>query len=567
VIRGVDEGKQFELSGATVTVGRHSANAVSLHDTQVSRRHMELRAGPTGYELLDLGSGNGTLLNGQPIRHAQLRSGDTIALGQTVLMFTAGRNEGSDAGNELTERVRLQARPEQDLTSAIVKTVAADAGSQILSRPAAATDWLRARLAGLAALYETAEAVSHILDVDQLLGTVMDLVFKSVEADHGCFMLRDSDGRLVPKAVRYRQGVNRQEELAVSRTVVEHVIKEKQGVLVSDVHTDDRFRAVESLHRHNIREAICVPMKGRREVVGVLFLDTQSTLKQTITRGLDASKFTEDHLHLASAIAHQAAIAVEESRYHEALVNAERLAAVGQTIAALSHHIKNIMQGVRFGADMVRSALKDSDREMLTKGWKLVERNQGRIDDLILDMLSYSKEREPAVEPTDLNRLCEDVLDVIRGRAKDRGIAIDWRPGAGVSAVPCDPEGIHRAVLNLVTNALDALDDRMNGKLAVQALLEPDGNWAKVIVLDNGPGIPAEKQEDIFKPFVSTKGSRGTGLGLPVSRKVVREHGGDILVHSVVDKGSKFTIRLPMRSAFAAEPGTPQLGPPPTDLE
>jgi signal transduction histidine kinase len=568
VIRGVDEGKQFELRGGPVTVGRHSANAVSLHDTQVSRRHLEIRPSPTGHELLDLGSGNGTLLNGQPVRSAPLRSGDTIALGQTVMMFTAGREDQPDAANDLTERVRLQARPEQDIASAIVRTVAADAGSQILSRPAAATDWLRIRLASLAALYETADAVSHILDVEQLLSTVMDLVFKSVQADHGCFMLRDENGRLVPKAVRYREGINRQEELAVSRTVVEYVLKERQGVLVSDVHTDDRFRGVESLHRHNIREAVCVPMKGRREVVGVLFLDTQSTLQQVVKRGLEATKFTEDHLHLASAIAHQAAIAVEESRYHQALLNAERLAAVGQTIAALSHHIKNIMQGVRFGADMVRTAIKDDDKDLLGKGWRLVERNQGRIDELILDMLSYSKEREPAVEPTDLNKLCEDVLEMVRGRATERGVALEWRPGPGVSAVPCDPDGIHRAVLNLVSNALDALDDRPNPKLAVQALLEADGAWAKVIVLDNGPGIPAEKAEDIFRPFVSTKGSRGTGLGLPVSRKIVREHGGDILVQSVPDKGSKFTVRLPMKSAGDALAGTgthPPLTPPPEE--
>ncbi len=553
VIRGVDEGKQFELTGATVTIGRHSANAVSLHDTQVSRRHLEVRAGAHGYELVDLGSGNGTLLNGQPVQVAPLRSGDAITIGQSVLMFTVGRNEMPALGNELTERVRLRAQPDQDLNSAIVRTVAADAGSQILARPSVATDWVRTRLASLAALYETAEVVSHILDVDQLLDAVMDLVFKSVDADHGCFMVRDESGRLVPKAVRYREGTNRQEELAVSHTIVDHVIKEKQGVLVSDVHNDDRFSGVESLHRHNIREAICVPMKGRREVVGVLFLDTQSTLKQFVTRGLETGKFTEDHLHLASAIAHQAAIAVEESRYHEALVNAERLAAVGQTIAALSHHIKNIMQGVRFGADMVRTAIKESDTDLLGKGWKLVERNQSRIDELILDMLSYSKEREPAVEPTDLNKLCEDVLEIIRGRATDRGVAIEWRPGVGVSVVPCDTEGIHRAALNLVSNAIDALEDHPNAKLSVQAILEPDGTWAKIIVMDNGPGIPTDKLEDIFRPFVSTKGSRGTGLGLPVSRKIVREHGGDILVQSVIDKGSKFTIRLPMKSAFTGD--------------
>ncbi len=569
VLRGVDEGKQFDLNGSPITVGRHSSNEVALHDTQVSRRHLELRAVGSGYQLFDLGSGNGTLLNGRITHEAPLRSGDTIAIGQSVMMYTAARNDSADAGNDLTERVRLVPNVgDPNFPSAVVRTISPDIGSQILSKPnTASTDWLRTRLASLAALYETAEAVSHILDVDQLLATVMDLVLRSVNADHGCFMLRTEAGLLVPKAVRYRDGVNRAEELAVSRTIVDQVLKDGQGVLVSDVQADSRFRGVESLHKHNIREAICVPMKGRREPVGVLFLDTQSTLKQFVSKGQESGKFTEDHLTLASAIAHQAAIAVEESRYHQALVNAERLAAVGQTIAAMSHHIKNIMQSVRFGADMVRTALKEDDRDLLGKGWKMVERNQGRIDELILDMLSYSKEREPAVEPTDLNKLCEEVVELVRGRAEARGVVVEWRPGTGVAAVPCDPDGIYRAVLNIISNAVDAVEDRPNPKVAVQAILEAPGDWAKVIVVDNGPGIPSEILEEIFKPFVSTKGSRGTGLGLPVSRKILREHGGDIHVQSVMEKGSKFSLRIPMKSAFAgdASGGTvphPSLKPP-----
>ena len=156
-------------------------------------------------------------------------------------MFTAGRQRRPGAGNELTERVRLSAaRPEQDVPVGHRPDRRAPTPAARSSRaPRPATDWLRTRLASLAALYETAEAVSHILDVDQLLATVMDLVLQSVDADHGCFMLRDEDGELVPKAVRYRDGVNRQEELAVSRTIVDHVLKEGQGVLVSDVHADD----------------------------------------------------------------------------------------------------------------------------------------------------------------------------------------------------------------------------------------------------------------------------------------------------------------------------------------
>jgi len=571
VTRGVDEGKQFDLNGPVISVGRHSSNSVALHDTQVSRRHLELRAlAGGGYKLIDLGSGNGTLLNGQAVQEAVLRSGDTITIGQSVLMYTVARSDPPDHGNDLTERVRLVSNPgSSSFPSGIVRSVSADLGSQILARPTTAgSDWLRTRLASLAALYETAEAVSHILDVDQLLAKVMDLVLKSIEADHGCFMLRDERGVLVPRLARYRDGVNRTDEFAVSRTVVDHVLKEGQGVLVSDVFADSRFRTVESLHKHNIREAICVPLRGRRETVGVLFLDTQLSLKLFANRGLETGKFTEDHLHLASAIAHQAAIAIEESRYHQALVNAERLAAVGQTIAAMSHHIKNIMQGVRFGADMVRAALKQRDIELLEKGWRLVERNQERIDQLILDMLSYSKEREPAVEPTNLNQLCEDALELVRGRAGERGVTIEWRPGPGVEAVPCDPEGIHRAVLNILSNAIDAVEERPGARVAVQTLLEPSGDWAKIIVVDNGPGIPPENLEQVFKPFFSTKASRGTGLGLPVSRKILREHGGDILLQSVLDKGSKFTLLIPMKSAFAHDSaaGTPvSPSPPPSE--
>jgi len=122
-----------------------------------------------------------------------------------------------------------------------------------------------------------------------------------------------------------------------------------------------------------------------------------------------------------------------------------------------------------------------------------------------------------------------------------------------VRTVPCDPDGIHRAVLNILSNALDAVEDRPTPKVGMQVLLEPEGNWVKVIVVDNGAGIPDDKAEDIFKPFVSTKGARGTGLGLPVSRKILREHGGDIVVQSIPDKGSKFTLRIPMKSAFTGD--------------
>ena len=555
VIKGADEGKQFDVSAEVVGIGRDRTNPICLHDTEVSRRHAELVVQRNGtYRIRDVGSANGTLVNTKPVQEAQLQPGDHVQIGQTILVYSVGRTE-SPANSDLADRIRMVARQDLELSSAIIKTIGENEGSQILARPEqAGTQWLKSRLANLAVMYDTIQAVSHILDLDQLLERIMELVFRCVEADHGCIMLRDPDsGEFEPKAVRYREGVNRHEKIAISRTIMEYVLEERQGVLVADASKDDRFNTGQSILRFNIREVICVPMKGRHETLGVLFLDTQSNAKDVVSRGKETGKLNEDHLALAIAIAHQAALAVEETRYHQALVNAERLAAIGQTIAALSHSIKNIMQGVQFGSDLVRTGLTDMDENLIRKGWKLVEKNQGKIHHLVNDMLSYSKEREPIIEMIDLNKQVEDVLEVVSGRAEEGKVKLDWRPAKSLPPVPADTQGIHHALLNIVSNALDAVDGRPNPYVAVQTLLEPDGNWVKIVVLDHGVGIPEERLADLFKPFVSTKGAKGTGLGLAVSRKILREHGGDITVQSQVGTGSKFTLRLPMKSPFAPD--------------
>lgn len=571
IIAGPNTGQSFELTGATITVGRHSSNPIPLQDNRVSRRHMELRITSTrGYQLYDLESGNGTIVNGRTVRVIDLRHGDRIEIGDTVLRYELNTNSAQTAASpteDRTERLRLIVQPGTELPSAILRSVAAEAGSEMLRRPqSATTDWLKTRLANLAVLYEAANAVSAILDVDELLGRVVDLILNSTDADHGCVLLRDPEtGELTPKTVRSRKPAQDTGEFVISRTVADYVLRERQGILTADATSDERFRGGESVTRHRLREIICVPMTGRHETVGVLFLDTQEPLVHSdstqIHRTPEGMRFSEDHLRLAVAVAHQAALAVEETRYYQAMVQSERLAAVGQTIAALSHHIKNIMQGVRFGSDMVRMGLDGDDQELIRKGWRLVEKNQVKIDELILDMLSYSKEREPGFEPTAINEIVADVLEVVRGRAADAKVELTWTP-APLPIIHSDPEGIHRALLNVVSNAVDATEGRTPARVAVSTRLASDGPFAEIIVTDTGGGIPPDKLKQIFKPFVSTKGARGTGLGLSVSRKTLREHGGDVLVDNAVGDGATFTIRLPLQAPQLAQTPSPAQRPP-----
>src|SRR4029077_551781 len=175
-------------------------------------------------------------------------------------------------------------------------------------------------------------------------------------------------------------------------------------------------------------------MQGRYDVVGVIYIDTSLTPQRMIQQG-SANKFTQEHLKLMIAIAHQAALAVEDTSYYKAMVQAERLAAGGQTSASLSHHIKNILQGVRGGSYLIELGMKDHARAVaadavdvpaaqkavstMRKGWNIVERNQERISTLVMDMLTFSKEREPIPEPANLNEVTGDIVELMKARAQD----------------------------------------------------------------------------------------------------------------------------------------------------
>ena len=569
VIKGADEGRQIELADKVVSVGRDGTNHLRLHDTEVSRRHAEFRRKDDGYALVDIGSANGTFVNNQKIAEATLQPGDHIGFGQTVLVYsTGGGNTDAPApASDLAEKISLITRPDLDISSAIVKSISDAEGSRLLSKPGEASPWLRNALADLAVMYEASQAISHILDLNELLDRILELVFRSAPADRGCVVLTTETGDLAPKAVRWRKVAERQEVFQLSRTIVDHVLKERQGVLVSDAAQDERFNTGQSILRFGIREVICVPMKGRHETLGVMYLDTQTTAREIAKQKTALGKFTEDHLALAIAVAHQAALAVEETRYHQAMLQAERLAAIGQTIAALSHHIKNILQGLRSGSEILKMGLDERNDKLIQQGWRVAEKNQSRIYDLVMDMLSYSKDRVPAVEPTNINETVKDIAELMQPRAQEMQATLEVKLGENVPIVPVDPEGLHRALLNIVGNAIDAVEGRPEPKVTVGT--RADASWVRIIVIDNGAGIPPKQLQEIFKPFVSTKGSRGTGLGLPVSKKILREHGGDLLVQSQVGAGSKFTLRLPIKSPltqdFAATVGELPVFPPPEE--
>lgn len=560
VIKGRDQGTRIRLDGTTVTLGRGVSNAIQLHDTEISREHAEFRRRGEAFIIRDLGSSNGTFVNGEPVTEHELKSGDQLQLGRTVLLYT-GVTEGRI--EDLADKINIVSRHEEGDASRIVHAMPQSEGSEILSPPENETSspWLARARSNLQIMYRTALAVSHTLDIDQLLARIMEMIFEWVDADRGCIMLKELEtGQLVPKVRRHRNGLHSEERITISQTILDYVVDRNEGVLTSNARDDDRWDAAKSILRMGVREAICVPMQGRYDVVGVIYIDTLVTPQRMLQQG-SPNKFTQEHLKLMIAIAHQAALAVEDTTYYKQMVQAERLAAVGQTIASLSHHIKNILQGVRGGSYLIEMGMKDHAKAIasgevsveaaekavgiMRKGWGIVEKNQERISTLVMDMLTFSKEREPVPEPANLNELVCDVVELMKARAAEEHVELVWLPAPSMPTLMFDPEALHRAVLNVVTNAVDACHDRTEGRVEVTTQYNQAEKMARVAVVDNGSGIEEEDLEKIFAVFVSRKGGRGTGLGLPVSQKILEEHGGRIRVESKPNQGSRFTLEFP----------------------
>ena len=575
VIQGRDQGTRFHLEESVHSIGRTQNNSVRLHDTEVSRAHAELIRRGDSYVIRDLGSSNGTFVNGQPATEQELVSGDQIQFGKSLLLYT-GFTESTQ--EDIADKVDIVPRAHSKDGSRIVAALSQSEGSEWLLPDAedSSSPYLARARSNLQIMYRTALAVSHTMDIDQLLARIMDMIFEWVDADRGCIMLKDSETeKLVPKVRRHRRGIRTDEKITISKTILDYVVDRNEGVLTSDARDDKRWDPAKSILKLGVREAICVPMQGRYDVVGVIYIDTSITPQRMLMNEGKVDQFTEEHLRLMIAIAHQAALAVEDTSYYTAMVQAERLAAVGQTIASLSHHIKNILQGVRGGSYLIELGLGDHGQassetdsekasaavDTIRKGWNIVERNQERISSLVMDMLTFSKEREPEPKPSNLNSITEEVVELMQSRAEEHGVTIHWTPADEMPTLLFDPEAMNSALLNVLTNAIDACDEAEEGKVTVHSEFDAEKKLARVVIEDNGAGIAPEDLDAIFNVFVSRKGGRGTGLGLTVSRKILEEHGGQIRVTSEPGKGSCFTLEFPSHQPAPKKEQPPQSHP------
>ena len=392
-------------------------------------------------------------------------------------------------------------------------------------------------------LYRIERFMASMSDLDELLAVIIREAALATNAVSSSLALYDERADELQFCVargkddeREFEGKLKRVRIPMGSGVIGWCATRREPLNIKDAYSDDRFnKEVDKKTGFVTKTILAIPMVRRDRLIGVV----EAVNKQ------DDDVFSEHDEQVLSVLAAQAALVIENARLHEENIQQARLSALGQGIAGAAHCIKNILNGIQGGGYVLDLGIKREDMGKISKGWDILSRNTGIMKDLVLDMLAYSRPREPEYEPSDPNKVCGDVAHLMEEKGREKNVEVSLALDDNIGEIVLDPKGIFRCVLNLVGNAVDACDKEA-GSVRLGTRLIPEEKRLEIAVADNGCGIDEEGQKKLFTVFFSTKGSKGTGLGLAVTQKIIREHGGDIRVESELDVGTTFIIDLPL---------------------
>ncbi len=387
-------------------------------------------------------------------------------------------------------------------------------------------------------IYNVNSFIASIMDLNKLLSLIMEESKKVMNAEASSLMLYDeqSDDLYFEVALGDRGDAVKEVRLKMNEGIAGSAAKCRCPINVPDVKRDKRFyKLADKQSKFITKSILAVPLLRGDKLIGVL----------EVLNKVDGGSFTDEDVKLMQVLADQAAITIENAKLVEENLKATRLAAIGQAIAGTAHYIKNILAGVQGSMSLIDMGIDKDNYEMIKNAWPICKRSNLKITKLVRDMLTYSKDRKPVKSPTKICDIIDEICELLKERAKQADVLIVKEYNDNEKEVHLDAGAICDAILNLVSNSIDA-NNKENGCVKISTELLDGEGQIKIIIADNGCGIPQDILKKIFDPFFSTKGSKGTGLGLAVTKKVIEEHSGKLEVESTPDVGTSFYITLPI---------------------
>ncbi|MCS6803888.1 MAG: ATP-binding protein [Acidobacteriota bacterium] len=274
-------------------------------------------------------------------------------------------------------------------------------------------------------------------------------------------------------------------------------------------------------------------------------------LRVTVSPLLDDQQQVIGSVHVVSDI-------TEHVMLERRIARAEQLALIGELAAGLAHEVKNPLAGIKGALEIVLENLPEGDANRAVLKHVLDETM--RVNRVISDLLDYARPHTASNTRTNLNQLIEHAITMTQMQVADGHVEIEFRQDPHLPTVMVDPDEMQKVILNLLLNAVHAVQGKSKGRIIVTTSFDPKDEAIILQVTDNGEGIAPEHLEKIFRPFYTTK-KKGTGLGLATSHRIITNYGGTISVESTVGQGSSFVVRLP--ASLKSRTLTPHIFQPP----
>ena len=391
-------------------------------------------------------------------------------------------------------------------------------------------DELSQALLDISNLFESSEPL------DCVLKRIVEIASELMQMPICSIYLIEPDGTLRKRSnVGLQQNLKQQATFKVGEGIPGWVAEHGKLVALPDITQDPRY----ALHPSPImvpHAYICAPLPTKDRVIGVMS-----------AREMAVRNFTRTECRVFQTVASMVAIVIEKQHLLEEMLRNRHLTAVATSLSEIAHYVKNVMFTEQIAEKTVGNAIEgDADLAPIHPSWRNLKRANQRIRKLVGDMLTYTRERELQVEDADLNAMVRQTVDDLHDHATKHQVDVSTDLDPDLVSVRLDPSVMFDVLLNLVTNAIDAVPEGHPGRVVVRTRRLAGEDRYRIEVEDNGAGIPQEIRHRIFTLFFTTKGDRGTGIGLAATRKAVEKHGGQIEFESQLGLGTVFRVTLPI---------------------
>ena len=534
-------------SGRTL-IGRSPGEdiQIQINDRRISRQHACIHAQDSRFFIEDLNSQNGTYLNKSRVTKAPLNSHDRISIGNRSYLFLlqppTDSASSSETPSDASATIALS-HEEMDLSDIWAQN-AENAAHGFLHQDAdprfdtAQPDALAHQRLSL--LYQLSESLSTAGRTSEVYQKGIELIMEAIpEAEFTLVAKKSvSEDAFTIRSIQLRDPQQAEgNPIPVSQTVFEWVLKEKVTLVSQNLGADQRFQDSESIRIHDLRAIVCVPIVGKKDVLGLLYAQSNNLL----------SPFTQDDAKFVSAVAREMALNIDNIHLQRNMLSNARMAAIGLTVSNLAHNIKNLLAVNQVAIQLMDSHIKEKDYTHIEKKWRWIKDSLDGISKLSTDMLEYAREDELFFKSIDVNAVIRANRPRLEESQSREGLTFEYALAPEDPHWPLDEEQLKQALLNLVLNAADALKEKPRGRILISTAVRHDQHLL-ISVADDGCGIPDKNQRKVLDLFFTTKGSKGTGLGLPMVHKFVEKSGGRLNFQSEEGQGSVFKMIFPQRN-------------------